>query len=184
MQIQNILETFNPDQVNIFNLLEKETKYQFRVPTGVGKGYVMISHILNSIINSDLKTFTIASHRLSLNNQHLRDIIELSIKLGLIGKVKFLTVGSAALNTSKILEENLELNKLFNKSLFEYNKDLDIKSRINSSNIFKSSLLKSEINQILKENSNSKNKQFNIVIIGVILIILHVNQSIIQNANF
>lgn len=155
MKIEEILKTFNSDQVDMFNLLERESKHQFRVPTGVGKGYVMILHILKSIINSDSKTFAIASHRLSLNNQHLRDIIEFSVKLGLIGKVKFLTIGSAALNTSKILQEDLNLNILFNKSLYEYNKTLDIKSRITASDIFKSTLVKSQVNSILQNNYNN-----------------------------
>ena len=155
MKIEEKLLTFNPDQKDMFNILESQTIHQFRVPTGVGKGYVMILHILNSIINSDNKIFTIASHRLSLNNQHLRELIELSIKLGLIGKVKFLTVGSAALNISKLLQEDLSLNVAFNKSLFDYNKTLDIRSRITSSDIFKSTLSSSQVNQILKFNSDS-----------------------------
>lgn len=155
MKIEEKLLTFNPDQKDMFNILETQTTYQFRVPTGVGKGYVMILHILNSIINSDNKTFAIASHRLSLNNQHLRDLIELSIKLGLIGKVKFLTVGSAALNISKLLQEDLLLNASFNKSLFEYNKTLDIRGRITASDIFKSTLSSSQVNQTLKNNSES-----------------------------
>ena len=155
MKIEEKLLTFNPDQKDMFNILETQKIHQFRVPTGVGKGYVMILHILNSIINSDNKIFAIASHRLSLNNQHLRDLIKLSIKLGLISKVKFLTVGSAALNISKVLQEDLILNAAFNKSLFEYNKTLDIRSRITASDIFKSTLSSSQVNQTLKNNSES-----------------------------
>lgn len=150
-----LINTLNPDQKDMFDILESNSKYQFRVPTGVGKGYVMILHILNSIINSDNRTFAIASHRLSLNNQHLRDIIELSIKLGLVGKVKFLTIGSAALNISKVLKEDITLEKSFNKSLFEYNKNIPIGSRINSTSIFKSTLNKSKINQIIRDNNTS-----------------------------
>lgn len=74
MTIQDYIKTFNKHQSEIFNLLNTEKLYQFRVPTGVGKGYVMIGHILNSIINTEQSIFTIASHRLSLNNQHLRDL--------------------------------------------------------------------------------------------------------------
>lgn len=155
MKIESILETFNIHQWEMFKRMNDHSKHQFRVPTGVGKGYVMIAHILYCIIKSGFKTFTIASHRLSLNNQHLRELIELAVKLGLIGKVKFLTIGSAALNTSKVLEDDPTLNASFNQSLFEYNKSLDIKSRLNSSAIFESSLLKTQINQILKSNSES-----------------------------
>ena len=102
MKIHDIIGTFNPHQAEMFDILNKENRYQFRVPTGVGKGYVMIGHILHSIVNTEQSVFTIASHRLSLNNQHLRDLINYFIDMDLIGKVKFLTIGSQVLNIDKL----------------------------------------------------------------------------------
>ena len=151
--MEHLLNSLNEDQRDILGLLQTKTRHQFRVPTGVGKGYVMIVHILHSVLFSEEKTFAIASHRLSLNNQHLRDIIEHCIKMNLIGKVKFLTIGSAALNTSKVLGEDLNLNMQFNRSLYDYNKDLPMSDRITIDSIFKSTLSKDEVNSILQKNS-------------------------------
>jgi hypothetical protein len=74
----------------MFRRLNDESKHQFRVPTGVGKGYVMMAHIYHSILETEQSKFAIASHRLSLNNQHLRDLINYFIDFKLVGKVKFL----------------------------------------------------------------------------------------------
>ena len=156
-KILTLLIKLNSDQMDMFCILVREYKYQFRVPTGVGKGYVMILHIIFSLMYSDYKIFAIASHRLSLNNQHLRDIIELVIDMGLISKVKFLTIGSANLNINKVLDDpkNVQLKRKYNKSLAEYNIPLDIKSRLDTRSIFKSTLSKAQVNQIITENTNN-----------------------------
>lgn len=150
--MENILKSFNKHQTEMFDILNTNSKHQFRVPTGVGKGYVMIAHILHNIINTDYNIFTISSHRLSLNNQHLRDLINLYVELNLIGKVKFLSVGSQALNINKLLQDDYELAKKFNTQLFEFNFTVDMKSKLNQDNIFKSTLSKSEVNSIIKKN--------------------------------
>lgn len=152
ISLEGLLNTFNPDQKDMFSFLQKESKYQFRVPTGVGKGYVMILHILNSIINSDSKTFAIASHRLSLNNQHLAEIIEHSINLGLINKVRFLTIGSSSLNVNDIFQDDSNLLSKFNRSLFEINKTLDMKNRLDRGDIFKSFLQKNKVTKTINQN--------------------------------
>jgi hypothetical protein len=147
-----LLKTFNVDQKEMFDLLESQDIYQFRVPTGVGKGYVMILHILNRIINSDDVRITISSHRLSLNNQHVKDLIKHVVNLGLIGKVKFLTIGSKALDVNKILNSDKELARNFNNGLFEFNFERDIKEKLTEDDIFQTSMIKKDINKLLKNN--------------------------------
>jgi len=149
--IEQILQTFNKHQKEMFDILNKNSKYQFRVPTGVGKGYVMIAHILNNVINTELSKFVISSHRLSLNNQHLRDLINLYIDLNLISKVKFLSVGSQALNINKLLSDDYELAKKFNNQVFEYNFGKSYK--MSQNDIFKSTLTKAEVNKIVNKNT-------------------------------
>lgn len=163
MTIDSIIKTFNKHQLEMFNILNKENKYQFRVPTGVGKGYVMIGHILNSIINTEQSVFTIASHRLSLNNQHLRDLIDKVIELDLIGKVKFLTVGSQVLNIDKLFQDDYELAKKFNTKLFDLNFGKPMKEHITHNNTFQDSMVKAEINKIISKNQKSDIKTIVIV---------------------
>lgn len=155
MQIHNIIKTFNPHQAEMFKRLNEETRHQFRVPTGVGKGYVMIAHILNSIINTEQSIFTIASHRLSLNNQHLRDLIDFFMDLELIGKVKFLTVGSQVLDIDKLFRDDYELAKKFNNLLFDVNFGKPIKEKISQDNTFLSSMSKKEIDGIINKNTRN-----------------------------
>ena len=150
--IEDIIKTFNVDQLEMFEMLKNNDRYQFRVPTGVGKGYVMIAHILYTIIKTKQSKFLISSHRLSLNNQHLKDLIGFYIDLNLINKVKFLTVGSQALNISKVLADDYDLAKKFNNQLFEYNFSLDMKSKMNQDDIFKFTLSKKEVNKIIAKN--------------------------------
>lgn len=113
------LKTLNKDQRDMFRILRNENLYQFRVPTGVGKGYITILHIMDQIINSDKSTFVIASHRLSLNNQHLSDIIQSVIELELVDQIQFLTIGSDSLDMDNF-KENLDedIKKKFYEELF------------------------------------------------------------------
>jgi superfamily II DNA or RNA helicase len=150
--IKEILLTLNDDQREMFKLLQNNTRHQFRVPTGVGKGYVMILHILWRLIKTRDTKVAIASHRLSLNNQHLKDLIDFFCELKLIGKVKFLTVGSMSLDINKVLQKDKVLARNFNNSLFDYNTTQDISSRLTVDRIFRSSLSTGEINQIVRDN--------------------------------
>lgn len=161
--IKEILLTLNDDQREMFKLLQSNFKHQFRVPTGVGKGYVMILHILWRLIKYKDSKIAITSHRLSLNNQHLKDLIEFFCELKLIGKVKFLTIGSMSLDINKVLQKDEKLSKSFNNSLFDYNYNVNIIDRLNESNIFKSSLSTSQINQIIADNDS---KGFKTIIIS------------------
>jgi hypothetical protein len=153
MEIQDIIKTFNPHQAEMFKRLNEETRHQFRVPTGVGKGYVMIGHILYSIINTEQSIFTIASHRLSLNNQHLRDLIDKFIDLKLLGKVKFLTVGSQVLDINKLFEDDKNLFLKFQSNLFDINIGKSIREKISQNNTFLSSMSKKDISKIVNKNT-------------------------------
>ena len=155
MNIEDYIKSFNKHQSDILKILIEENKYQFRVPTGVGKGYVMIGHILYSVINTGLSKFAIASHRLSLNNQHLRDLINYFIDFDLIGKVKFLTIGSQVLNVDKLFQDDYELAKKFNNQLFEFNFGKTIKEKITHDDVFLSSMNKREINKIIRGNESN-----------------------------
>lgn len=156
LTIEDLIKTFNYDQSNMFKILEKEDLYQFRVPTGVGKGYVSIVHILSRMLKSDDKVFLIASHRLSLNNQHLRDLLEFSIKIGMSGKISFLTVGSDSLNIDSTL-------KNMPKELrFKFHKDRNILRKsgknISKTNLFKQTLRYKECNEFVNRAINERRK--------------------------
>jgi hypothetical protein len=155
MKIHDIIGTFNPHQAEMFKRLNEEVRHQFRVPTGVGKGYVMIAHILNSIVNTEQSVFTIASHRLSLNNQHLRDLINYFIDMNLIGGVKFLTIGSQVLNIDKLFSDDKELFLKFQSSLFDVNIGRNMRDKISQDNIFQDNMSKKEITNILNKNTKA-----------------------------
>jgi hypothetical protein len=91
---------------------------QVCIPTGAGKGYLMIFDLLNQIVKSGDKIFVVSSHRLMLNNQHLNDIFdEFSPMLGDVG---FIFVGSSKYDASKF-QDNIEFNKKLLKKKLSYN---------------------------------------------------------------
>lgn len=108
--MQQLIQTLNPNQKEVFDAMLKNDKLQICLPTGVGKGYVMNVHIKNDIIKSDLKIACIASHRLLLNMQHLDDIIE--VLKDIICDVRFIFVGSSRYNHNK-LDQHEYLRKVF-----------------------------------------------------------------------
>lgn len=149
MNFKQRLKSLNSDQKDMFDIMTKEDLYQFRVPTGVGKGYVMIMDIYNKIINSDQNIFCIASHRLSLNTQHLKDVLERMVEFDLIGDIGFISVGSDALNFNKFV------HKLSDTDRKKFNNGLR-KNNLSKDDIFTKTLRTDEVsfvaNKHLKEN--------------------------------
>jgi len=114
--LQDKNSTLNMDQKVLFNEMQSNCKLQVCVPTGVGKGYLMIVDLLNRLLNSSEKVFVISSHRLMLNTQHLNDIFEeLSPFLGQFG---FVFVGSSKYDIDKF-QENSNFNQLLQKKKLE-----------------------------------------------------------------
>lgn len=115
---RKVIKLLNSDQKDLFNEMQKEDKLQICIPTGGGKGYIMIVDLLNQIVNTKNDIFTISTHRLMLNNQHLSDIFD---KLSpYIGKVGFIFVGSSKYDSSKY-QDDINLNKALLKKKLSYN---------------------------------------------------------------
>jgi len=116
--VKSIIQSLNSDQKNLFVEMQNENKLQICIPTGAGKGYLMIVDLLNQIVNTSNDIFAISTHRLMLNTQHLNDIFDkLSPYLGEIG---FIFVGSSKYDTSKF-QENVSFNKALLKKKLSYN---------------------------------------------------------------
>ena len=112
------INSFNPDQKVLFGYLQINDKLQLCMPTGGGKNYIMIIDILNQLIKTKNKIFTISSHRLMLNNQHLNDIFEIFSPM--LGDIGFIFVGSSKYDYSKF-QNNVEFNKKLLKKKLSYN---------------------------------------------------------------
>jgi hypothetical protein len=112
------LNTFNSDQLKIFNEMQQDKKLQICIPTGGGKNYIMMMDILKHLIVTKEKIFAIASHRLMLNNQHMNDMFELFKPM--IGSIGYIFVGSSEFDYTKFMT-NPELNKLLFKKGLSYN---------------------------------------------------------------
>lgn len=137
------IESLNSDQRELYNEIQKNDRLQVCIPTGAGKGYLMIVDLLNRIVNSRSKIFTISSHRLMLNTQHLNDIFDTLSPL--VGKVGFVFVGSSKYDSSKF-QQNPELNKSLLKRKLSY---IDIISSTTS---------KKEVNELVANHLGCKRK--------------------------
>ena len=49
--VKSIIQSLNSDQKNLFVEMQNENKLQICIPTGAGKGYLMIVDLLNQIVN-------------------------------------------------------------------------------------------------------------------------------------
>jgi hypothetical protein len=106
-------KTLTSDQKKLFDEIKVNTKLNICIPTGAGKGYLMMIDLLDRIINSDEKVFVISSHRLMLNEQHMDDVVEL---LGeMIGEIGFLFVGSSEYRQNKFNSRKDWKRKLLSK---------------------------------------------------------------------
>jgi len=138
--IINRISSLNDRQRGYFELMLTKIRMTLCIPTGAGKGYIMITHLMDRIINSKEDIFLTLSHRLTLNTQHLNDIVEsLDPMLGNIGFIfvgssKYINIYEKLNNTDNILLNNTEiaLKIKFNK--------LCLLNRINMSELFTNTL--------------------------------------------
>lgn len=131
------LARMNNDQKSLFNDMQINDKLQICIPTGAGKGFLMIADILNQVANTDNKIFAVATHRLMLNNQHFNDIF--NILTPLIGKVGFIFVGSSKYDTKK-LQEDTNLNKALLTAKLSFNE------------IISTTTIRKEVDEIVQEH--------------------------------
>lgn len=111
------INSLNVDQSKLFKELQSHNKLQLCIPTGGGKNYIMMIDILNQLVSTDKKIFTISSHRLMLNNQHMNDMFNMFSLM--IGKIGFVFVGSSKYDVSKFLD-NITFNKALLKKKLGY----------------------------------------------------------------
>lgn len=141
--LKNKISSLNSDQKNLFDEMQKDNLLQICIPTGAGKGYLMIIDLLNQVVSKKSKTFVISSHRLMLNTQHLNDIFDTMSPI--IGDVGFIFVGSSKYDTSKF-QNNIDFNTQLLKKGISYNEIVSSTNR------------KTEIEEIVKNHHNSGRK--------------------------
>jgi hypothetical protein len=137
------LNSLNSDQLKLFNDIQKNKLLQICIPTGAGKGYLMMIDILNRILNSQETIFAISSHRLMLNTQHLNDLFEMLSPF--VGNIGFVFVGSSKYDTSKF-----QNNPFLNKSL--------LKSKLSYDEIISSTTNTKEVDELVKSHLDNNRK--------------------------
>ena len=120
--LKSKIASLNPDQKGLWDQMQEKSRLNICIPTGAGKGYMMMVDLLNRVIKSKEEVFAIASHRLMLNGQHMDDIFNMTAPI--IGDIGFIFVGSSRYDINKfqeipelnkaLLKRNLNFNELFN----------------------------------------------------------------------
>jgi len=141
--VSSKLGRMNDDQKSLFEEMYKNDKLQICIPTGAGKGFLMIADILNQVVNTENKIFAVATHRLMLNTQHFNDIFE--ILTPFIGEIGFIFVGSSKYDTRK-LQENTDLNKALLVAGLSFNE------------IISSTTIGKEVDEMVQEHLNKCRK--------------------------
>lgn len=141
--VKERMASSNPDQIACLMEMYKTNRLTICLPTGGGKGHLMITDLLNRLVNTSESVFAIATHRLMLNTQHMTDI--LMDFLPLTGKIGYIFVGSIPYNT-KPLQKIPEINSLL------YNQ------RIGFDDIISSVISSPELNSKVEEHTKSGRK--------------------------
>lgn len=115
------LNTLTEDQKSLYNYMLSNNLLQICIPTGAGKGYLMIIDLLNQIVSTRNKIFSISTHRLMLNTQHLNDIFDTLSPM--IGDIGYIFVGSSKYDISKF-QENTKFNSILKEKKLSYNEIL------------------------------------------------------------
>lgn len=112
--IQERLKTHSDDQHKLYNEMQDNDLLSICIPTGAGKGYVMMSDLLNQVVHNE-GINVISSHRLMLNSQHLDDVF--TVLAPLLGDVGYIFLGSLNFDTEKIRENKIWNDVLRSKQL-------------------------------------------------------------------
>ncbi len=141
--LNNKISSLTEDQRELFDWMQIENRLNICIPTGAGKGYIMMVDLLNRIIKSDEKVMTIASHRLMLNGQHMDDIFNMTQPL--VGDIGFIFVGSSRYDINKFQE-----NPIINRGLFN--------KKLSFGDIFQSTTRKAEVNELVGKHLSEGRK--------------------------
>ena len=141
--LQNRFNITNKDQMDCFNVMQKSNRLTICLPTGAGKGHLMITDLMNRILNTNGQIFAIATHRLMLNTQHMSDL--LNDYISLTGKIGYIFVGSMSYNAA-LIQNSKEQNSM--------NHSLGL-----SANAFISSVISSpQLNEKIQEHNDAGRK--------------------------
>ena len=135
--LKSKLDTLTEDQKSLFNDMLSNILLQVCIPTGAGKGYLMMIDLLNQIVSTKNKLFVVSTHRLMLNTQHLNDIF--SLLSPMIGEIGYIFVGSSKYDVSKFQD-----NVAFNKALLD--------KKLSYNEILSSTTNSKEVNELVKNH--------------------------------
>lgn len=139
--LEEKINSLTDDQKDLFDQMQLNNLLQICIPTGAGKGYLMMIHLLNQILNKN-SIDVISSHRLMLNTQHFNDLFD--ILSPFLGDVGFIFMGSSSLTKSiKKYQENKKFNTILKNKGLSWN---DIISSTISTKTLKSSIKKHKEN--------------------------------------
>ena len=140
--LEKRIKKSNEDQLDCFYEMYKNNRLTICLPTGGGKGHLMITDLLNRIITTNESIFAIATHRLMLNTQHMSDII--GDFLPTTGKIGYIFVGSIKFN-SAFLENEIDMERDPIKREKKRQKLIDFNSRLYKLGLSRDSIISSVI---------------------------------------
>jgi len=116
--LKSKFDSLNDEQKSLYNQMKENSLLQICIPTGAGKGYLMIFDILSRVLSKDTNVIAISTHRLMLNGQHMDDIFDTLSPL--IGNIGYIFVGSSKFNNAKF-QNNKEFNTKLKEKNISYN---------------------------------------------------------------
>ncbi len=98
----------NVHQQNAVKAMAAQTRGQIIMPTGVGKTWVQIYSILETLLNTESGLAVMAAHRILLCEQLIKQLLQRTFEFGLEGKFDVLTIASDGIERDDVSELNID----------------------------------------------------------------------------
>ena len=136
-------------------------KASIEFPTATGKTRVIQCDLLKHLPDKNPDVFCIASHRLMLNVQHIKGLMDI-LKFAL-PDVAFVFVGSATIGFADITQSDESLQEEIAGVLYEYNNGLDDSEKVQPKELVNQTCSTKELGSIIE---NHKNKGRDVIVIS------------------
>jgi superfamily II DNA or RNA helicase len=115
MNLQNLYDLMGKHQKSAIDAMSGQIKGQIIMPTGVGKTWVQVYKILETLFSTDTGIAVIAAHRLLLCEQLIKELLKRAFDFGLEGKFDVLTVACEGIDIEDVSRININCRDLLKK---------------------------------------------------------------------
>jgi len=108
MNLKTYFNLMNIHQQNAIKALTGQKRGQIIMPTGIGKTWVQIYTVLETLLNTESGLAVLAAHRILLCEQLIKQLLQRAFDFGLEGKFDILTIASDGIERDDVSQLNID----------------------------------------------------------------------------